>query len=51
MVAQCKDLAVPDLSRLVYPVDFFTQEALSDLMVSAYRGTTDWKTVTTLALR
>ena len=42
MVAQCRDLAVSAPSRPALPVEAFTHEALSELMVDAYRGTTDW---------
>jgi ribosomal protein S18 acetylase RimI-like enzyme len=43
LVAKCRDLAVPEPSRPVFPIEVFTQEALSELMVDAYRGTADWE--------
>jgi ribosomal protein S18 acetylase RimI-like enzyme len=43
MVAKCRNLAVSLPSLLVDPIDFETQEALSQLMVDAYRGTADWE--------
>lgn len=43
MMAKCRDLAVSVPNGPVEAFDFFTQEALSELMVDAYRGTTDWE--------
>ena len=43
MVAKCRDFAVSAPSGLVNSIDCVTQEALSQLMVDAYRGTADWE--------